>query len=70
MAPNGIKPATLRFVAQHLNHCAIAVPHICMLCVCMYIYIYIYIYIVGYVRTNVIGSKISFVTASLRSSLH
>jgi len=23
----GIEPATLRFVAQHLNHCATAVPH-------------------------------------------
>jgi hypothetical protein len=26
MTPSGIEPATLRFVAQHLNHCAIAVP--------------------------------------------
>ena len=26
MTPSGIKPATFRFVAQHLNHCAIAVP--------------------------------------------
>jgi hypothetical protein len=25
--PSGIEPATFRFVAQHLNHCAIAVPH-------------------------------------------
>jgi len=32
-----IEPATFRFVAQHLNHCATSVPHI-------YIYIYIYIY--------------------------
>ena len=23
----GIEPATFRFVAQHLNHCAAAVPH-------------------------------------------
>jgi len=30
-----IEPATFRFVAQHLNHCATSVPHI-------YIYIYIY----------------------------
>ena len=35
MTPCGIEPATFRFVAQHLNHCATAVPHI-------YIYIYIY----------------------------
>jgi len=32
---NGIEPATFRFMAQHLNHCATAAPHI-------YIYIYIY----------------------------
>jgi len=30
MTPSGIEPATFRFVAQHLNHCATAV----------YIYIY------------------------------
>ena len=24
----GIEPATFRIVAQHLNHCATAVPHI------------------------------------------
>ena len=54
----GIEPATFRFVAQHLNHCATAVPYIyvcvyvcmyvCMhvcVCVCVYIYVYIYIYI-------------------------
>jgi len=27
MKPSGIKPATFRFVAQHLNHCATAVPN-------------------------------------------
>ena len=26
MTPAGIEPATFRFVAQHINHCAIAVP--------------------------------------------
>jgi len=26
MTPNGIEPAAFRFVAQHLNHCATAVP--------------------------------------------
>ena len=26
LTPAGIKPATFRFVAQHLNHCATAVP--------------------------------------------
>ena len=26
MTPAGIEPATFRFVAQHLNHCATAVP--------------------------------------------
>jgi hypothetical protein len=27
MTPSGIEPATLRFVTQHLNHCATAVPY-------------------------------------------
>ena len=27
MTPSAIKPATFRFVAQHLNHCATAVPY-------------------------------------------
>ena len=26
MTPSGIQPVTFRFVAQHLNHCATAVP--------------------------------------------
>ena len=26
MTPAGIEPATFRFVAQHLNHCATAIP--------------------------------------------
>ena len=26
MKPSGIEPATFRFVAQHLNHCATAAP--------------------------------------------
>jgi hypothetical protein len=28
MTPSGIEPATFRFVAQYLNHCATAVPRI------------------------------------------
>ena len=33
MTPSGIEPATFRFVAQHLNHCATAVPQdICIFC--------------------------------------
>jgi len=28
MSPVGIEPATFRFVAQHLNHCATAVHHV------------------------------------------
>jgi len=28
MTPAGIEPATFRFVAQHLNHCATAVPEL------------------------------------------
>jgi len=27
MTPSGIEPVTSQFVAQHLNHCATAVPH-------------------------------------------
>jgi len=27
MTPSGIEPATFWFVAQHLNHCATAVPN-------------------------------------------
>ena len=26
MTPSGIEPATFQFVAQHLNHCATAIP--------------------------------------------
>jgi len=37
LTPAGIEPAAFRFVAQHLSHCATAVPFI-------YIYIYIYIF--------------------------
>jgi len=28
MTPAGIEPATFRFVVQHLNHCATAVPRL------------------------------------------
>ena len=32
LTPAGIEPATFRFVAQHLNHCAAAVlAHVCTL---------------------------------------
>jgi len=27
MTPSGIEPATFRFVAEHLNHCATADPN-------------------------------------------
>ena len=39
LTPAGIEPATSRFVAQHLKHCATAVHHI---------YIYIYILFLGW----------------------
>ena len=38
--PAGIEPATFRFVAPHLNHCAAAVS--CTLWALIYIYIYIF----------------------------
>ena len=41
MTPAGIEPATLRFVAQHLNHCATAVVIYVCVCVCVCVYIYI-----------------------------
>ena len=30
LTPAGIEPATFPFVAQHLNHCATAVPNSCI----------------------------------------
>jgi len=30
LPPAGIEPAAFRFVAQHLSHCATAVPHYCV----------------------------------------
>ena len=30
LTPVGIEPATFRFVAQHLNHCATSVPRLLM----------------------------------------
>ena len=64
MTPAGIEPATFRFVAQHLNHCATAVSKIIVgfeniqyeMCYKdsnyssdIYIYIYMYIYIYVYI---------------------
>ena len=35
MTLSGIEPATFQFVAQHLNHCATAVPTINLYCVAL-----------------------------------
>ena len=57
LTPAGIEPATFRFVAQHLNHCATAVPlhygasetktcmFVCIMYVCVYVGVYIYMQI-------------------------
>jgi len=44
MTPSGIETATFRFVAQHLNHCATAVPNQC---------IYRYINLLYYKHRNI-----------------
>jgi len=61
MTPSGIEPTTYRLVAQRLNLCATAVPHVYIYI--MYIYIYthtringaaiIYIYIYIYTHTHI-----------------
>ena len=52
-APSRIEPATFRFVAQHLTHCATAVPvyiythtHTLCVCVCVCDYVRVQIHIV------------------------
>jgi len=44
LTPAGIEPATFRFVAQHLNHCATAVPVIMYIFSLLFIYFYFIIY--------------------------
>ena len=44
LIPAGIEPATFRFIAQHVNHCATAVPKhdkvlLCLTDTSLYIYI-------------------------------
>ena len=46
MTPAGIEPATLRFVAQHLNRCATAVPRK-RLCPCIIQYIFYFLEVVS-----------------------
>ena len=44
----GIEPATFRFVAQHLNHCATAVP---------YYYYYYYYYSITWVGLGLFNNS-------------
>ena len=46
MKPAGIEPATFRFVAQHLNHCATAVPTIAVLLQILYLVVEMYAFAV------------------------
>ena len=59
LTPAGIEPATFRFVAQHLNHCATAVPTLHE-DLCKFI---VSILILGRMRmfqTRVVGEKIKY----------
>jgi len=45
LTPAGIEPATFRIVAQHLNHCATAVP--IFMYVCMYVNDLVLFFVLG-----------------------
>jgi len=61
LTPAGIEPATLRFVAQHLNHCATAVPlDVCAVHFC----------IIYYLHQQLQNILTIYNTLSLRSSLN
>ena len=65
MTPAGIETATFRFVAQHLNHCATAVPYICVyihICTCVCIYIYTHTYIHTGLFEMIVGVLTTFHT--------
>jgi len=55
MTPAGFKPATFRFVAQHLNNCATAVPHT-HTHTHTHIYIYIYTHIHTYFNNETLSN--------------
>ena len=54
----GIEPATFRFVAQHLNHCATAVPWLCtsdfvnFKCKCIYLLLLIVLHLTNEKRSR------------------
>jgi len=56
LTPAGIKPATYRFVAQHPNHCATAVPVHQMdlgLFIHLFIYLFIHLFIYLFIHLSV-----------------
>jgi len=61
MAPAGIEPATFRFVAQHLNHCATAVPTLFLCKVRIFRRCLFTLHVSGYTRMSFVR-RVHFLT--------